>query len=110
MIFERQVYRKINFIKAMFKKYRLFNLPRFKGHRLAVESVYPASVNEIDSSRIDLMNLKCHSNAFIIKHKKIFIELSKCNSCMECKSSGIIFTKIDQVGKILDEKYLPLDR
>lgn len=111
MIFERQVYRKINFISAMFKKYALFSLPKIKESYLSIESLYPASIKDIEISKIESLNQKCHSNAFVIMNKKISIELSKCNSCMECKNSeGIIFSKIDQISRIIEDKYLPLDR
>lgn len=111
MIFDRKVYRRINFFIAFKKRFSIFNLGKNTYKPQSLEILYPSLVKEIDTQRLEFLNKYCHTNAFTLKYKRIYLELSKCNACMECKKfDGIVFSKVGDLNKLIDGSFLPLDR
>lgn len=111
MIFDRKVYKKANVLSSIIKKYSLFMINIKPIIPKKFENIYPATIKELTNQQVDELNLICHAKAFEMKKNKSYLNLSKCNSCHDCKSySGIILSKSLDCSTILDIKYLPLHR
>lgn len=110
MIFDKKVYKKVNYISYFVKKINLLKFKYKNNKSISFANLYPISHRELTDDEISFLNKKCHVQAFKNKSGKSIVEISRCNSCLGCESENLIHFQIIQDYSKVEDNLLPVYR